>query len=115
MAVAVTYEWPVAGGTPPTALQANDKVVAVVEATADGDILADITHNLGISAADLTAGFPEVLIEQMLPEGWVSTPHTLAAGKLTNSLAITMSNAGGSGVGGDQFRVTISRPHTIGR
>ena len=115
MAVTVTYEWPVAGGTAPTALQANDKVVASVAATADGDILADIDHNMGISAADLTAGFPEVLVEMLLPEGWVSTPHTLAAGKLTNSLAVTMSNAGGSGTAGDQFRVTISRPHTIGR
>jgi len=115
MAVTVTYEWPVAGATPPTALQANDKVVAAVEATQDADVLATITHNLGVSVADLAAGFPEVLVEQMLPEGWVSTPHALAAGKLTNTLAITMSNAGGSGTAGDQFRVTISRPHTIGR
>lgn len=115
MAVTVTYEHPVTGGTPPTALEAADKVVAAVEATADGDVLADITHNLGISTADLAAGFPEVLVEMLLPAGWLSTPHTLAAGKLTNSLAVTMSNAGSSGVANDQFRVTISRPHTVGR
>ena len=115
MAVTVTYEWPVAGVTAPTALEAADKVVAAVEATADGDVLATITHNLEVSVADLAAGFPEVLVEQLLPEGWLSTPHMLAAGKLTNTLAVTMSAAVGSGGAGDQFRVTISRPHTIGR
>ena len=115
MAVSIVFEHPVTGATPPTALQANDKVVANVIAVLDADVLATITHNMAISVADLAAGFPEVLIEQMLPEGWVSTPHMLTAGKLTNSLAVTMSNAGGSGAATAQFRVTISRPHTIGR
>lgn len=115
MAVTVTYEYPVAGATPPTAAEAHDKVVAAVEATADADVLADITHNLGVSVADLAAGFPEVLVELMTPEGWLSTPHMLAAGKLTNTLAVTMSSAVGSGVADDQFRVTITRPHTLGR
>lgn len=115
MAVTITFEHPVTGVTPPTALQANDKVVANVIAALDADVLATITHNMAVSAADLTAGFPEVLIEQMLPEGWVSTPHVLTGGKGTNAVAVTMSNAGGSGAATAQFRVTISRPHTIGR
>ncbi len=115
MAVTITYEHPVTGVTAPTALQANDKVVANVIAAADGDVLATIVHNMAVSAADLAAGFPEVLIELMLPEGWVSTPHVLDGGKDATDVAVTMSNAGGSGAVTAQFRVTVSRPHTIGR
>jgi len=115
MAVTVTYEWPIAGAVAPTALQAMDKVVATVIATQDADVLATITHNIGLSVAELAAGFSEVLIEQLLPQGWVSTPHVLAGGKTTNAVAVTMSNAGGSGVAGAQFRVSISRPHSIGK
>lgn len=115
MAVTVTYEYPVAGAVAPTAAEVKrvSAVIASVEATADADVLADITHNMAISAADLLAGWPIVAIEVLLPEGWVSTPHVLAAGKLTNTLAITMSNAVGSGAAGDQIRVTILRPNTI--
>ncbi len=113
MAVTVTYEHPVTGVTPPTALQAADKVVAVVTATVNGDLLATIVHNMGISTADLAAGFPEVLIEPMLPAGWTSTPHVLAGGKDATDVAVTMANAGGNA--NDQFRVTISHPHSIGR
>ena len=115
MAVTVTYEYPVAGAVAPTATQVKrvSAVVASVEADADADVLADITHNMAISAADLAAGLPIINIEMLLPEGWISTPHVLAAGKLTNTLAVTMSNAVGSGAAGDQFRVTILRPNTI--
>lgn len=115
MAVTVTYEWPVAGVVAPTALEVADKVVANVIAALDADVLATITHNLGLSAAELAAGFPEVMVEQMLPQGWLSTPHVLAAGKTTNAVAVTMSNAVGSGAATAQFRVTISRPHSIGK
>jgi len=116
MAVSVVYEHPVAGATPPTALQANDKVVAEIISTADGDVgPAVITHNLGVSVADLAAGFPEILVEQLLPAGWLNLPHVLAANKLTNSVGVTLTNVGSSGNANAQIRVTISRPHTIGR
>ena len=115
MAVTITYEHPVTGVTAPTALQAKDKVVATVTATADGDVLATIVHNIGISTADLAAGFPEVLIEPMLPAGWLSTPHVLDGDKDATDVPITMSAAGSSGNANPQFRVTISHPHSIGR
>ncbi len=115
MGVTVMYEWPVTGVTAPTALQANDKVVATVVATADGDVLATIVHNMTVSAADLAAGFPEVLIEPMLPAGWLSTPHVLDGDKDATDVPVTMSAAGSSGNANPQFRVTVSRPHTIGR
>ncbi len=112
MAVTVLYLWPATAAVAPTALQVADTVVASVQATADADILAAITHNMGLSAAELALGFPEFHFEYILPEAWVSTPHVLAAAILTNSLNITMSAAGGSGVGTVQFRVVIKRPHT---
>ena len=115
MAVVITYEHPVTGVTAPTALQANEKVVATVTATADGDVLGTIVHNMAISAADLAAGFPEVLIEPMLPAGWLSTPHVLDGDKDATDVPVTMSAAGSSGNANPQFRVTVSRPHTIGR
>lgn len=115
MAVTVTYEYPVAGATPPTAAEVLrlSAVIASVEATADADVLADITHNMALSAQELLDGWPIVNIEQLLPEGWLSTPYVLAAAKLTNTLGVTMSAAVGSGVATDQFRVTILRPNTI--
>lgn len=113
MAVTITYEYPVAGGTAPTAAEVKrvSSVVASVEATAAGDLLATITHNMALSVAELAAGWPVVITEMLLAGGWVKTPHQLAAGRLTNSLAITMANAGG--VGGDMFRVTLLRPNTV--
>lgn len=115
MAVTIVFEHPITGAGPPTALETADMVVATVQATADGDVIATITHNMGLSVDELAAGFPNILIEQMLPEGWVSTPHVIEANRLTNSVAVTMSNAGGSGTANPQFRVSISRPHSIGK
>jgi len=86
-------------------------VVAAVEATAAGDLLATITHNMALSVAELAAGWPIVITEMLLPGGYVKTPHQAVAGRLTNTLAITLVNAGG--VGGDMFRVTLLRPNTI--
>lgn len=113
MAVTITYEHPVAGGTAPTATEAKrvSAVVAVVEATAAGDLSATIEHNMALSAAELAAGFPVVIMELMLPGAWVKAPHELAAGRLTNTLEITMENAGG--VAGNMFRVTVLRPNTL--
>jgi len=114
MAVTETYEYPVAGAVAPTAAEVRrlSMVVASVEATADADVLSTITHNMAISVADLAAGWPVILLEPLLPEFYVSTPYVLAADKLTNSVAITMSAGVGSGVVGDQMRVTILRPNT---
>jgi len=115
MAVTITYEYPVAGAVAPTAAEVRrlSAVVATVEATAAGDLLATITHNMAISAADLAAGWPIIIFEPMLPDFYNKAPHVLAAGKLTSSAEVTMENAGG--VAGDQYRVTILRPNTVVR
>lgn len=115
MAVTINYEYPVAGATPPTAAQVKrvSSVVAEIQATADADVLATITHNMAITAQELLDGWPIINTEILLPEGWVSTPHVLAAGKLTNSVAVTMSAGVGSGAATPQLRVTMLRPNTI--
>lgn len=115
-AVTVTYEYPVAGTTAPTAgNQTKDLVVANVIATADADVTAVITHNLGLSAAELAAGMPRVtvmlLISQALTALAAWTVTTIAA----NSITLTKLASTGSGNAGAQIRVHIERPHTIGR
>lgn len=118
MAVTVNYYNPGSASslTAPT-VAANglfDTVTARVIATADGDTTATITHNLGLSAADLTAGRPEIYITNLLQvpastSAWAVT--TIAA----NSITLTKGTGAGSGNAGEQIQVVIKRPHTIGR
>lgn len=113
-AVTVTYEYPVAGTTAPTAAQsANANIVrANVIATADADTTATITHNFGTSAGDLAAGRPIVILEPLLQASaglslWAFTSKT------TNTVVCTKSTAVGSGNAGAQIRVHVLRPHSI--
>jgi len=115
MAVTVTYLHPVAGVTAPTALQSlnTQSVVADVVATADADTTATITHNFGLSAAELNSGSPVIdfipLISQALTalSGWAVTAIA------TNSITLTKLTSTGSGNASAQLRVTIMRPHSI--
>lgn len=112
MAVTVTYEYPVAGLVPPTAVvQAKNMVVANIIATANGDTDAVVTHNLNLSAADLASGKPMVTLERIDAAAraslWVIT--ALAADTVT----VTKSGAAGGAVPA-QLRVTVRRPHSIG-
>lgn len=115
MATTVGYLSPVTGAAAPTALQAQTQLVrATVIATADGDTDVVITHNLGLSAAELALGRPDVILNPGFAEpaaarvsGWVVT--ALAA----NTVTVTKGTGGGSGAAGIQLHVTILRPHSI--
>jgi uncharacterized heparinase superfamily protein len=115
MAVTVGYLSPVTGAVAPTALQAQSQLVrATVIATADGDTDAVITHNLGLSAAELALGRPDVILTSGYAEAaaarlsdWVVT--ALAA----NTVTVTKTTAGGSGAAGIQLHVTVLRPHSL--
>lgn len=112
MAVTVTYSWPVAGVVAPTALQTEDLVVADVIADNNADTDAVITHNIGLSAAELVAGFPIVALEPMIAAAQASLWYVSA--KAANTVTVTKA----AGVGGDpaaQLRVHVRRPHTIYR
>lgn len=113
-AVTVTYEHPVTGVVAPTAVQAKQTVVANVIATADADTTAVIVHNMGVSAADLLAGFPHVILQPLLQvvaglSLWAIT------GRTADNITLTKSTAVGSGNAGAQLRVAVLEPHTIGR
>lgn len=113
MAVTVTYQYPVAGVVAPTALQGRVATcVATIIKGADGDTAATIVHNMGLSVAQIAAGFPIITItsiEQLTANLADWTVTTINA----NDVVFTATAAGGSGSANPQVRVTIRRPHSI--
>lgn len=113
MAVTVTYEWPVAGLVAPTALQAEDLVTANVLADNNADADAVITHNIGLSVAELNAGFPVVILEPLRASAQTSLWYVRL--KAANTVTVTKAAGTGGDAAGPQLRVHIRRPHTIYR
>lgn len=114
MAVTVTPIYPTGAVAPTLAQMLNfDTVRVSVIATADADTTATITHNMALSAAQLTAGQPDVIITSLLVapallSGWAVTSF------LTNTIVLTKATTAGSGNAGAQIQVVIRRPHSIG-
>jgi hypothetical protein len=111
MAVTVTYAYPVAGATAPTAAQALlvNSVTAQVN-MADADTTATVTHNFGLAAADPANLFPLVDIN-------VSSPGTVVpilSVVLTNTNAVVINKVSAAGSGGT-YNVLIQKPHSITR
>lgn len=103
----VAYEYPVTGATAPTALQAS--VVNSLNAVVTGDNSATtfvVTHNWGLSAADLAAGFPIVNTEAILAAG--NTAAVIVTTKATNSVTFTCTAFTGAGL-----RVNLQRPTSL--
>ena len=102
----VAYQNPVTGAAAPTAAQAllsNTITASVV--FGDADTTATITHNFGLSAAQLALGFPIVSFN-------LSTTGTLAVNysvtPASNTVVIAKaSTATGSG---STLQVSIARP-----
>jgi hypothetical protein len=120
VAVVITYQHPMSDPTlhvPPTAVQAEDQVTALIEA-ADGDVAAAVVHNMTIPAEDLSRGFPWVVLEPLfaLNGTEAALASWIVAAKDANSVTLAKTNAGGSGTkAGPTVRVHILHPHTIGR
>jgi len=105
----VTYEYPVAGTTAPTASQSSRK--NEISAVITGDNSATdftVTHNWGLSAAELADGWPRVNIEYLLAAGY--TAASLITSKTANT--VVFSNTAFTGAA---LRVRLERPHTIVR
>jgi hypothetical protein len=105
----LAYETPVTGATPPTAFQSSrhNEVTAVV--TGDGSSTDfTITHNFGLTAAELADGWPRVSFEYLLAAGY--TAAALITSKTANTVVFSCSAFTGAGL-----RVRIERPHTIVR
>jgi hypothetical protein len=115
MAVTGTYLHPVAGVTPPTALQSSNaqSVVADVVATADADTTATITHNFGLSAAELASGDPRIILTPTLSQALTALSAWAVTTVATNSITLTKLTSTGSGNASAQLRVSIQRPHSI--
>jgi hypothetical protein len=105
MANTINYENPSAGGAvPPTAqvMRAHQQMSAII--TGDGAALSTvIVHNMAISAAQLTLGYPEVEFEAILAAGITAAP--LVTTKAANS--VTVTNVAFTGAG---LRIRIKRP-----
>ncbi len=84
----------------------KDSHVADVAATADADTTATIPHSLG-------AAPEEVYVT------WLKTEASLSLWRVTTidatNVVLTKSTTMGSGVAGNQARVIIKRPHTMGQ
>jgi len=106
----VTYLYSVAGTTPPSLLQdlQLSEVVAQVQ-FADTDAgPASVTHNWGLTAAQLAVGIPQVSITAVALNGTVNPGLTFA--RVSNAVTISKgSTAAGSG---GTFEVVVNR-HTI--
>jgi len=78
--------------------------VADVEATADADTTATLTHGLG-------AAPEQVIITPLLAAAYTSQWRVTSQG--ATSVVVTKGTGVGSGATGAQIRVTVIRPHSI--
>jgi hypothetical protein len=115
MAVTITYQYPVAGTTAPTAAQMLNKntVRATVIATADADTTATVIHNMGLTAAQLAAGQPEIILTQILSQALTALSAWVVSAQAANSITLTKLTSTGSGNASPQLEVVIHRPHTL--
>ena len=122
MAVLAVYQHPVAGFVAPTAVQAKDRVTFTLNDVVSADASITVTHNMGLSAAELAAGFPIAILTPLRASSWSSqwlvgsAALPGATGKTTDTIQLTrVVSAGDTGTAVAQISVTLLRPHTIGR
>lgn len=108
----VTYRYPtvVAGTTvAPSTAQVTDEVVADV-AMADASTVTTITHNFGVETNGIQ-GRPRVGIVCTTAGTAPATPVIA----FSSANAITLSNSTSAAGSGCTWRLSVIRPHTIGR
>jgi len=108
--MANTINWlsPATGAVTPTAAQVANQNSVVVDVTTDGvTVTQTLTHNMGIPAADITAGFPEITFESNSPTGLPATLLPVITRPVTaNAVVLTFAAIAAT------FRVRIRRPHS---
>jgi hypothetical protein len=104
----VTYLFPVAGLVAPTQAQmaGRSEVVATVEVELYDTAVA-IAHNMQLSAAELTQGFPEVQLEFQDALGDTAAPFV--SSKTTTTVVLALNDAGAGAV----IQVAVRRPHSM--
>ena len=118
MAVSTTYLTANGGTptTPPTAAQAaniNSQAFSVI-ASADGDTDVVITHNWGLTAAQiaLLQPWPRLFGLQGAAASFALSNWTVKAWA-ANTITLTKTTAGGSGNAAAQLGGVLERPHSI--
>jgi hypothetical protein len=119
MAITLTYLWPTnngplgGGNVAPTVAQMilteYSTVVATVSASAAGDTSAIITHDFGLPASDISAGFPQLTL---VPQD--ASEITSSWFELSENPNFTILGKGTVAAGG-AVKVFIQRPHSIVR
>lgn len=108
-AVAISYLFPYT--TAPTVAQMqgtpNCTVVATVAASAAADTSAVITHDFGLSAGEITQGFPKVLI---VPQADPEISSSWWEASQNPNYTVLQKNTTAAGV---LSKVFIERPHSI--
>lgn len=127
MAVTAVFEHPPTGLVNPAAAVVKDRVTFTLNDVLSADVGITVTHNMNLSTADLAAGFPIVVVQPLLAgardSAWCvgSTANAAAGTTGKNANTIVLTREGGVGVTADagaaimQIRITLLRPHTIGR
>lgn len=94
-----------------TVFTGTDSFIATVQATADGDTAATVTHNLNIATPAQT----RVVMTPLTAVAATASPNWGVTAFAANSITLTKNTATGSGQGTPQLQVEIMRPHSIGR
>jgi len=106
--ITVTYAYPVSGVTAPTAQQTNRKnLVTAVVIIGDSDTTTVVTHNWGLSTAELADRFPIIVWNYVTPG---TAPLLLSFSRAAN--VVTLVKPSGAGTGAT-FEISLLRPHTI--
>jgi hypothetical protein len=107
----LNWLWPATGAVTPTAAQVANQDSVIVDVTTDGVLTTQtFTHNLNISAADITAGWPDITWEAGGATGIPATLLLLITRPVTaNAVILTFAAVVAT------FRLKIKRPHSIGR
>lgn len=114
MAVTVTYLRP-AGTSAPTqkAVSRQCTVIALLSFTAATDTQVFVTHNLNISAADISQGFPNLFYQPLDPSFYTAQWYQLSQNPNYVMLGKTISV--GALASAAQFELTIDKRNTIAR
>jgi hypothetical protein len=86
---------------------------ASIIATSDGDVAATVTHNMGLTTAQLAAGQPEVTLTPVLSQALTALSAWTVTTKTANAVTLTKLGSTGSGNASPQLEIVIKRPHTI--
>lgn len=110
MAVTQNFTNPATGAVSPTAAQVQNQCEVICLITTDGvATTTTITHNLGVSAADLTLGYPDVILEPSSANAANGTLAAYISSKTANTVVLTFLAVVGI------LNVKITRPNTLVR